>query len=67
MKLHYYPETDSLYIELKAEPGDGNIECEGTDCSIDTSAGFDMLTVGLVGGIGAVVAGGALVLKKRKM
>jgi uncharacterized protein YuzE len=21
MKLHYYPETDSLYIELKAEPG----------------------------------------------
>ncbi|NJL83255.1 MAG: DUF2283 domain-containing protein [Chloroflexaceae bacterium] len=20
MKLHYYPETDSLYIELKAEP-----------------------------------------------
>lgn len=21
MKLHYYQETDSLYIELKAEPG----------------------------------------------
>jgi uncharacterized protein YuzE len=21
MKLHYYPETDSLYIELRAEPG----------------------------------------------
>ncbi len=21
MKLHYYPETDSLYIELKAEVG----------------------------------------------
>lgn len=21
MKLHYYPDTDSLYIELKAEPG----------------------------------------------
>ena len=21
MKLHYYPETDSLYIELKAGPG----------------------------------------------
>ncbi|OHC73564.1 MAG: hypothetical protein A3G18_07905 [Rhodospirillales bacterium RIFCSPLOWO2_12_FULL_58_28] len=21
MRLHYYPETDSLYIELKAEPG----------------------------------------------
>jgi uncharacterized protein YuzE len=22
MKLHYYPETDSLYIELKTAPGD---------------------------------------------
>ena len=21
MKLHYYPETDSLYIELRGEPG----------------------------------------------
>ena len=21
MKLHYYPETDSLYIELAARPG----------------------------------------------
>jgi uncharacterized protein YuzE len=21
MKLHYYPETDSLYIELKTDPG----------------------------------------------
>jgi hypothetical protein len=21
MKLHYYPETDSLYIELKPTPG----------------------------------------------
>jgi uncharacterized protein YuzE len=21
MKLHYYPETDSLYIELRATPG----------------------------------------------
>lgn len=21
MKLHYYPDTDSLYIELKPEPG----------------------------------------------
>jgi uncharacterized protein YuzE len=21
VKLHYYPETDSLYIELRAEPG----------------------------------------------
>lgn len=22
MRLHYYPETDSLYIELKPEPGE---------------------------------------------
>jgi len=21
VKLHYYPETDSLYIELKSQPG----------------------------------------------
>ena len=21
MKIHYYPETDSLYVELKAGPG----------------------------------------------
>ena len=21
MKLHYYPETDSLYVEFKAQPG----------------------------------------------
>jgi uncharacterized protein YuzE len=21
MKLHYYPETDSLYIELRSQPG----------------------------------------------
>ena len=21
MKLHYYPDTDSLYIELSSEPG----------------------------------------------
>ena len=26
MKLHYYPETDSLYIELKDTPGAETIE-----------------------------------------
>ena len=26
MKLHYYPETDSLYIELKDVPGSDVIE-----------------------------------------
>jgi uncharacterized protein YuzE len=26
MKLHYYPETDSLYIELKSTPGMQTLE-----------------------------------------
>lgn len=26
MKLHYYPETDSLYIELKPGPGADTLE-----------------------------------------
>jgi uncharacterized protein YuzE len=26
MKLHYYPETDSLYIELKNQPSTDSIE-----------------------------------------
>jgi uncharacterized protein YuzE len=26
MKLHYYPETDSLYIELKSAPGMQTLE-----------------------------------------
>ena len=26
MKLHYYPETDSLYIDLNARPGAESVE-----------------------------------------
>ncbi len=29
MKLHYYPETDSLYVELKAGPGADTREVVG--------------------------------------
>jgi len=36
MKLHYYPETDSLYIELKDAPGSDAIEvAEGLVIDID--------------------------------
>ena len=38
MKLHYYPETDSLYIELKPEPGPEVREVvEGLNVDIDAS------------------------------
>jgi uncharacterized protein YuzE len=30
MKLHYYPETDSLYIELKPAPGAETREISAT-------------------------------------
>lgn len=37
MKLHYYPETDSLYIELKSEPGAETREiAEGLVVDFDT-------------------------------
>ena len=36
MKLHYYPETDSLYIELKNAPGVESREVvEGLNVDID--------------------------------
>jgi uncharacterized protein YuzE len=36
MKLHYYPDTDSLYIELKAAPGVETREVvEGLNVDID--------------------------------
>ena len=36
MKLHYYPETDSLYIELKAGPGVETREiAEGLNADLD--------------------------------
>ena len=46
MKLHYYPETDSLYIELKPQPGAEVREvADGLNVDIDAAgevAGFDI-------------------------
>ena len=46
MKLHYYPETDSLYIELKPEPGaEVRQVADGLNVDIDASGnviGFDI-------------------------
>lgn len=46
MKLHYYPETDSLYIELKPEPGAEVREvADGLNVDLDAAGevvGFDI-------------------------
>ena len=46
MKLHYYPETDSLYIELKGIPGVETREIvEGLVVDLDANGevvGFDI-------------------------
>jgi uncharacterized protein YuzE len=46
MKLHYYPETDSLYIELKITPGTQTREiAEGLVVDFDAEGdvvGFDI-------------------------
>jgi uncharacterized protein YuzE len=46
MKLHYYPETDSLYIELKSAPGTQTREIvEGLNVDFDANGdvvGFDI-------------------------
>ena len=46
MKLHYYPETDSLYIELKATPGTETREvASGLNVDLDDNGevvGFDI-------------------------
>ena len=46
MKLHYYPETDSLYVEFKSQPGAETIEVtEGLNVDIDAAGevvGFDI-------------------------
>lgn len=46
MKLHYYPETDSLYIELKSGPGVETREVvEGLNVDLDAEGaviGFDV-------------------------
>ena len=46
MKLHYYPETDSLYIELKSVPGiEAREIVEGLTVDLDVNGdvvGFDI-------------------------
>ena len=46
MKLHYYPETDSLYVELKAGPGAETREVSnGLNVDLDAAGdviGFDI-------------------------
>ena len=46
MKLHYYPETDSLYVELKAGPGAETREVSnGLNVDLDADGdviGFDI-------------------------
>jgi uncharacterized protein YuzE len=44
MKLHYYPETDSLYIELRAVPG---IETREIAEGLVADIGADGAVVGL--------------------
>lgn len=44
MKLHYYPETDSLYIELRAAPGVETREiADGLNADLDA----DGMVVGI--------------------
>ena len=46
MKLHYYPETDSLYIEMKSSPGTETREvASGLNVDLDDKGevvGFDI-------------------------
>ena len=46
MRLHYYPETDSLYIEFRAGPGAETCEVsDGLSVDLDADgavAGFDI-------------------------
>lgn len=46
MKLHYYPETDSLYVEFKTSPGAETLEVtDGLNVDLDASGdvvGFDI-------------------------
>lgn len=61
MKLHYYPETDSLYIELRDRPGadvrevgDGivvDVDADGNPVGIDidgASRRLDLTTLELI-------------------
>jgi uncharacterized protein YuzE len=61
MKLHYYPETDSLYIELKAGPGaetreiasgvNADFDAEGriVGLDIDGASKLDLTTLEAIG------------------
>ena len=41
MKVHYYPETDSLYIELHAGPGVSTREiADGVNADFDSGGGI---------------------------
>ena len=42
MKLHYYPETDSLYVELKPGPGAETREV-ATGLNMDLDANGDVV------------------------
>ncbi len=42
MKLHYYPETDSLYVELKAGPGVETREVS-SGINVDLDAGGNVI------------------------
>ena len=46
MKLNYYPETDSLYVEFRAKPGAETIEvASGLNVDVDADGevvGFDI-------------------------
>ena len=48
MKLHYYPETDSLYIELRDVPGaETRVIADGLNVDLDAHGevvGFDIDT-----------------------
>ncbi|MDP2012371.1 MAG: DUF2283 domain-containing protein [Phenylobacterium sp.] len=53
MKLHYYPETDSLYIELQSRPG-----AETREIAPGVNADFD--SAGVVVGLDIDQASGKL-------
>jgi uncharacterized protein YuzE len=46
MKLHYYPETDSLYVEFRTGPGAETVEvADGLNVDLDKDGqvvGFDI-------------------------
>ena len=42
MKLHYYPETDSLYVEFKSVPGTETQEVAG-GLNVDLDANGDVV------------------------